>query len=334
MQLTISERNCSTFEIVIYDVSALLWYSAGHLPKWKSRVFVDAFKEYVENALKLSNVLCVFGRYFVNSIKTPARMQTAESSRVHNLLLDMPTPVILSVTKNKVQLNAMLAEALLDPDFYAQATSQNSLIVAGATNVPGQITHDLKSNRRYLSSSHEEAVVIIAQLAVAMSLEDKSVCVVCDDTHVFLLLVHFYNRMCLNQTPMIMASPVRDRAVTDVPSTSAFHNDIASDLLVIHGLSGADTIAALHGIGEAMALKVARKGQFSLGAIVDIEASTDLKTGKSGSSSPKLCTLPPTNEAFSENVKRCQLQVAIWKSEIDGSPPTIVPCDYGWTTNW
>ena len=171
-------------------------------------------------------------------------MQRAESSRVHNLLLDMPTPVILSVTKNKIKLNAMLAEALLDPGFYAQATSQNSLIIAGVTNVPVQITHDLKINRRYLSSSHEEAVVIIAQLAIDMSLEDKSVRVFCDDTHVFLLLIHFYNRMCLNQAPMVMTSPVRDRAVTDVHSTAAFHNDIASDLLVIHGLSGADTIAA------------------------------------------------------------------------------------------
>ena len=121
-------------------------------------------------------------------------MQRAKSSRVHNLLLDMLAPqeqVILSVTKNKVPLNAMLAEALLDPDFYAQATSQNSVIIADVTDAPVQIIHDLKINHRNLSSSHEEAVVIIAQLAVAMSLEDKSVCVVCDDTHVFLLLVHF-----------------------------------------------------------------------------------------------------------------------------------------------
>ena len=53
----------------------------------------------------------------------------------------------------------------------------------------------------------------------------------------------------------------------------------------------------------------------------------EVKNRKSGSSSPKLCTLPPTNEAFSENVKRCHLQVA---SAIDGSPPAMVPCDYGW----
>ena len=240
----------------------------------------------MKNAPKLSTVVCVFDRYFV---KTSARMQRAESSRVHNLLLDMPTPqeqVILSVTKNKVIINAMLAEALLDLGVYAQATSQNRLIIVGVTDVPVQITHDLKIIRRDFSSSHEEAAVIIAQLAVAMSLEDKSVCVVCD---VFLLSVHLYKRMCLNQAPVIMALPVRDRAVTDIHSTVAFHNDIASDLLVIYGLSGANTIAALHGIGETMTLKVARKGQFSLGAIGDIEASMDSVMSQSVAFISALC---------------------------------------------
>ena len=116
--------------------------------------------------------------------------------------------------------------------------------------------------------------MIIAQLAVAMSLEHKSVCVICDDTDVFVLLVHFYNWMCLNQAPLTMASTVRNRAVTDIyvpPQLCTM--TLLVDLLAIHGLSGADTNAALHGIVEAMALKVARKGQFSLGSIGDIEAS-------------------------------------------------------------
>ena len=103
----------------------------------------------------------------------------------------------------------------------------------GVTDVPVQITHDLKINRRDLSSLHEEADVIIAQLAVAMSLEDKSVRVVCDDTDFFVLLEHFHNRRCSNQAPMIMASSVRDRAVTDIRATAALHNDIAGDLLAI-----------------------------------------------------------------------------------------------------
>ena len=58
-------------------------------------------------------------------------MHSAESSRVHNLLLDMPTPqkqVVFYVTKNKVQLNVMLAEVFLDSSFQEQATSQNLLL--------------------------------------------------------------------------------------------------------------------------------------------------------------------------------------------------------------
>ena len=62
--ITISQRSCSTFDTVIYEISPLLWYSAGHHPKWKSRVFFYTFKEYVIIALKLSNVICVFDRYF------------------------------------------------------------------------------------------------------------------------------------------------------------------------------------------------------------------------------------------------------------------------------
>ena len=55
-----------------------------------------------------------------------------------------------------------------------------------------------------------------------------------------------------------------------------FHCSIAQSIAGdFHELSGADSIAALHGIGEAMALNVASKDQFSLGAIGDIEASMD-----------------------------------------------------------
>ena len=117
----------------------------------------------------------------------------------------------------------MLAESLLNRDFYAQAMSQSNMIIAGVTDVPVQITHDFRINCRDISSSHVEADVIIAQLAAAMSLDDKSVRVVCDDTDVSVLLVHFYNRMCINQAPMILASPVRDRVVTDIRSTAALH---------------------------------------------------------------------------------------------------------------
>ena len=42
------------------------------------------------------------------------------------------------------------------------------------------------------------------------------------------------------------------------------HSDMADDLLAIQGLSGADAVVSLHGIGKATVVKVAKKGGFPL----------------------------------------------------------------------
>ena len=48
---------------------------------------------------------------------------------------------ILGVTKNKVQLNKMLAGSMMDPEFYRHATAgqMHSLSVAGTEDVPVEI---------------------------------------------------------------------------------------------------------------------------------------------------------------------------------------------------
>ena len=53
-------------------------------------------------------------------------------------------------------------------------------------------------------------------------------------------------------------------------------------------------------------------------------------TGKSGASSGKLCSIPPTAEAFTESVHRCHLQVAILKAALLESPPDMDSTKYGW----
>ena len=73
---------------------------------------------------------------------------------------------------------------------------------------------------------------------------------------------------------MIMSSPLNERAVVDIHATPEAHSDIANDLLAIHGLSGADTVASLHGIGKATVIKVSKTGRFSLSKVVDVTADT------------------------------------------------------------
>ena len=86
-----------------------------------------------------------------------------------------------------------------------------------------------------------------------------SVRVVCDDTDVFVLLVHFYNSKCKNSNVMIMSSSLKE---WDMGATAEAHSDIANDMLAIHGLSGADIVATLHGIGKATVIKVSKTGLF------------------------------------------------------------------------
>ncbi len=153
-----------------------------------------------------------------------------------------------------------------------------------------------------------------------------------------------------------MSSPVKKRAVIYIRATVESHSDRADDLLAIHGLSGAGAVESLHGIVKATVVKLAKKGCFPLFCIGDVHAemkyveaqATKLmctaygkvaescksmtecrvkmwrsKTGKSGASSVKLCSIPPTTEAFTDNVHICHLQVAVWKAALLESPPDM-----------
>ena len=118
----------------------------------------------------------------------------------------------------------------------------------------------------------------------------------------------------------------------------------------------------MHGVGKATVVKVAKKGCFPLFCIgyvhaeiksVEAHATKFMctaygkvaescnsmtecrvkvwrsKTGKSGASSVKLCSIQPTTEAFTENLHRCHLQVAKWKAALLESPE-LESTMYGW----
>ena len=99
LQVALSERNCFNPDTIIYDVSALLWVIP--LPSGKLKVFIESFKALIFRDLQTSSVILVFDRYFLNSVKTFARMQRSKSSCVHKLSPEMNPPakqVILANT--------------------------------------------------------------------------------------------------------------------------------------------------------------------------------------------------------------------------------------------
>ena len=121
---------------------------------------------------------------------------------------------------------------------------------------------------------------------------------------------------------------------------------IIPDLLAAHGLTGCDTVATCFGIGKAAALRVLTSGVNALTYVGDksrilSEVTAHAKefilacygqtkctlltgvrqkmwankVGQSEAGAPKLASLPPTNEAFNENVARAQTgsKQPVWK---------------------
>ena len=132
-----------------------------------------------------------------------------------------------------------------------------------------------------------------------------------------------------------MVSPILGHAVIDINATVDLHRAIIPDLLAAHGLTGCDTVATYFGIGKDAALRVRTSGVHALTYVGDTSRilceitaqatpfilacygqtkCTSLtgtrqkmwanKMGQSVAGAPKLTSLPPTNEAFNENVAR------------------------------
>ena len=146
LRVNVSGRSFETQTTVIYDVSALLWTIS-----WLSNTgtlgdFIVKFKSIVKHDLTQG---CCVGFWQVlhqqfKIIHAHAPSGKNCGGRVHIFTAEMPLPPktsIHGVTKNKVQLNKMLAGAMMDPEFYRHATAgqMHSLSVAGTEDVPVEI---------------------------------------------------------------------------------------------------------------------------------------------------------------------------------------------------
>ena len=141
-----------------------------------------------------------------------------------------------------------------------------------------------------------------------------------------------------------MESSVHGRQTIDIRATIKERANILPNLLSAHGLSGCDTIAPCCGIGKIKIFKTLEQGNHSLSCLGDSNANWPdvvkqatsfmlacygvpkldsmtqaranqwkTRVGRGSSTMPKLCSLPPTNPAFMEKLKRAHFQICIWK---------------------
>jgi len=80
-----------------------------------------------------------------------------------------------------------------------------------------------------MPNKHEEAdVITVNQVVHAARQACNIIHVVCDDTDVFVLLVHFYNALNIASELLMVPSP--ERNVTNIGATMSKHGDIVQHI--------------------------------------------------------------------------------------------------------
>ena len=101
-----------------------------------------------------------------------------------------------------------------------------------------------------LITRHEEAdVIMVTQMLFAVNEGRENIWVICDDTQVFLLLLHYYSMLKL-PCKLMMAGTSKDRALIDTGQTVNNHSTFYDTVLAAHALSGCNTTARMNGIGK------------------------------------------------------------------------------------
>ena len=351
-------------DVIIIDGCALLW--CVHWPSCGTVLdYLKNFKERLDVYLQKSCVYLIFDRYPAKSTKGATRSNRAgqNASRKHVLTFNTPLPsqkVVLNVTHNKTQLIDLLTKYLVD---HLVGNSNCEIVITSGHPVPVQIRNGHSTPRIDLHNTHEEEDVIIVNQLVNLALSGVSnISVICDDTDVFILLLYFYNQAKLICT-VTMESPIAGRCAIDIKATAKKHTGITDFLPGAHALSGCDTTSYLFGICKATALKCINSGiTLLLLGMVDVNmdevvAEATLFMSRCYGSkydgdmseiryavwsakmsntkitiAPKLKSLPPTSDSFTQHVFRAHYQTMIWKSALSSGPPSAAnPLRYGWT---
>ena len=222
-------------------------------------------------------------------------------------------------------------------------------------------TYDLGYNIHLVSraksiAQHDEAdITLISYMLHAAERGARTICILSDDTDVFVLLVYWCWKCSVKSRVQMLKW---DGVVLNINATVSKLGDKCSGILGMHALSGCDTVSYPNGKGKVSALKVLTQtniiGLDSILGEVDASETDLIKTGtefflalycqpKSSSMNaarydifrrrktpPSLKSLPPTDMNLKLHIKRAHLQMMLWKAADKIDPPNMEITDYGW----
>ena len=103
---------------------------------------------------------------------------------------------------------------------------------------------------------HEEAdVSMISYMKLALDQNVESILIVCDDTDVFVLLLHFFWKW-KPAASIHMKRMVDEKKTIDINATAMNLGTMCEQLLAVHALSGCDTVSYPYRKGKVSALSV------------------------------------------------------------------------------
>ena len=201
----------------------------------------------------------VFDRYEQQSIKSSARSKRSGtgSRPIRHIIDSRDVPMVVSwkqfidLPENKANLAQFLSEQLM---LRSKTLPGYEVVVSGGFLDTKSVQTSAPRDVSSLSSTHEEADTrIILHAAEAFQQGFERTVVVCRDTDVLLLLIHFAHE--LGEEVWFKAGTAKDRRFIQVHKVQLPLN-VRENLPAFHAISGCDTVSQFYGVGKKKSWKV------------------------------------------------------------------------------
>ncbi|MES9882793.1 MAG: hypothetical protein ABW185_18145 [Sedimenticola sp.] len=299
----------------------------------------------------------VFDRYNADSIKSGTRTHRAgiRSRAIRRIIdsRDVPLPVnwkrYIDSPENKANLAVFLSNELMS----SQLPQSREIVTAGGFSEIDAAKSSTGRDVNHLKADHEEADTRIILHAIDASQQGfERLNIVCKDTDVLVLLIHFADVLCKDVRMKVgSAKAPKYIAVHDIELS----DEMRECLPAFHAVSGCDTVSQFSGHGKKSTWKVFEgkpgllkglgTGLLSEDVIANVEEfvcriyspSGEVKCVnelrcrlfQKGTVEPE--KLPPTHDALVQHVKRAHFQTMVWMKASLPYQDMISPIEHGWT---
>lgn len=310
-------------------------------------VFIKSLTKYFGENTKRVDI--VFDRYIgEESIKAVTRSKRMGKKKPIRKLIDgpdVPLPQVwsnfIALDENKADLAKFLSEVIIEK---GKDLPKRYEIVAGGGFLDAT---DARSTRRddiRLHGNHEEADTrLILHSCEAVSEGFERIVVICRDTDVMLLLLHF---VCTKarEVWMLSGTAAKRKCYPIHAASERLTQPMRDNLLSFHTLTGCDTTSSFHGHGKKLCWKVYQKNPQLLTGIgrdgdlapiekfvCDLYGTPEQPTVNHarlqlfGKAKKGLEMLPPTVDALELHAVRANYQAKIWMQADKESIEVISP---------